>query len=522
VAVLFETGHHRVTLRIGGASHGGHAASDDEKLVDNETNKNDHRIMSYPEVHLHIDGRWIEKTASGFLPIANPADAAVLGHFPVAGQAELVAAQHAARRGFAIWSAMLPFDRYRIITKAAALLRERAPAISRALTLEQGKPLAESSREVMLSADIIDFLAEEARRLASRGVPPRSPNVTSQTVTRVPVGPVAAFTPWNFPLNLPARKLGGALAAGCSVIIKPDEETPASCMELVRCFADAGLPPGVLNMVLGRPAEIADALIASPDIAKVSFTGSTAVGRMLGEKAARHLKRYTAELGGHAPVIVCGDADPVATAKLAVAAKYRGAGQVCASPVRFLVHRSIYPAFRETFVAGARALKIGSGIDDGVQLGPLIAQRRVDEMAALVDDAVTQGAVLLCGGKPVARPGFFFEATVLEGAPPGCRVQREEPFGPIALLDSFDDLEDALARANALPYGLAAYAFTRDLATATRLSTTLQAGMVGINHFGISQPETPFGGIKDSGMGSESGLEGLLEYTQIKFVSVAA
>ena len=338
-------------------------------------------------------------------------------------QAELAAARYAARRSFAPWSATLPFDRYRIIVKAAALLRERAPAISRVLTLEQGKPLAESSREVMLSADIIDFLAEEARRLASRGVPPRTPNVSSQTVTRVPVGPVAAFTPWNFPMNLPARKLGGALAAGCSVIIKPDEETPASCMELVRCFVDAGLPPGVLNMVLGRPADIADALIASPEIAKVSFTGSTPVGRMLAEKAARHLKRFTAELGGHAPVIVCGDADPVETAKLAVAAKYRGAGQVCASPVRFLVHRSIYAAFRDAFVAGARALKIGSGMDDGVQMGPLVAKRRVDEMSRLVDDAVAHGAALLCGGKPVARPGFFFEATVLEARTAGCRVQ---------------------------------------------------------------------------------------------------
>jgi succinate-semialdehyde dehydrogenase / glutarate-semialdehyde dehydrogenase len=478
--------------------------------------------MTYPEVHLHIGGRWIEKTEPGFLPIHNPADGEVLGRFPVAGAAELIGALQAARAGFRVWSAMLAFDRYKIMSAATALLRQRAPAIARVLTLEQGKPLAESLREVLLSADIIDFLAEEAKRLASRGVPPRTANVSSQTVMRVPVGPVAAFTPWNFPLNLPARKLGGALAAGCSVIIKPDEETPASCMELVRCFVDAGLPPGVVNMVLGRPGDIADALVASPDIAQLSFTGSTAVGRMLGEKAARHLKRFTAELGGHAPVIVCADADPIATAKLAVAAKYRGAGQVCASPVRFLVHRSIYPAFRDAFVAGARSLKVGSGLDEGVQLGPLIARRRVNEMNSLVDDAVTQGAKLLCGGQAVARPGFFFKATVLEATPVHCRVQQQEPFGPIALLDAFDDLDEALTRANALPYGLAAYAFTKDLGTANRLATTLQAGMVGINHFGVSQPETPFGGIKDSGIGAESGLEGLLEYTQLKLVSVAA
>lgn len=478
--------------------------------------------MSYPQVQLHIDGRWIGETGTGRLPIVNPADAAVLGHLPVAGPVELAAARHAARQGFALWSATPAFERYRILLKATALLRERAPAIARVLTLEQGKPLPESSREVLLSADIIDFLAEEARRLASRGVPARTAGVASQTVTRVPVGPVAAFTPWNFPVNLPARKLGAALAAGCSVVIKPDEETPASCMELVRCLVDAGLPRGVVNMVLGRPAEIADDLIASPEIAKVSFTGSTAVGRQLAEKAARHLKRYTAELGGHAPVIVCADADLVQAARLGVAAKYRGAGQVCASPVRFLVHRSIYPAFRDAFVAGARALKVGAGTDDDVQMGPLVAQRRVEAMSRLVEDAVAHGAGLLCGGRPNGGPGFFFEPTVLEAAPRHCRVQREEPFGPIALLDPFDELDEAIARANALPYGLAAYAFTRDLGTATRLSTALAAGMVGINHFGVSQPETPFGGIKDSGMGSESGLEGLLEYTEVKFVSVAA
>ncbi len=478
--------------------------------------------MSYPILKLFIDGQWIARTGAGTLPVLNPADGSVLGQLPVAGEAEITAAQQAAARGFEVWSRTLPLERFRIIAKATALIRERAPGIARVLTLEQGKPLAEALREVTLSADIIDFLAEEAKRLGDRGVPPRLPNVLSQTVKRVPVGPVAAFTPWNFPANLPARKLGGALAAGCSVVIKPAEETPATCMELVRAFADAGLPAGVLNMVLGHPAEISDALIASPLIAKVSFTGSTAVGRMLGEKAARHLKRYTAELGGHAPVIVCADADPVATAALAVTAKYRGAGQVCASPIRFLVHRSIYPAFREAFVDRTRALKMGPGLQEGVQLGPLVAERRVEEMQALVDDALAHGATLLCGGQRVAGPGFFYPATVLEAAPPDARVQREEPFGPIALLDVFDELEDAIARANALPYGLAAYGFTRDIAVSHRLAQGLHAGMVGINHFGISQPETPFGGVKDSGMGSESGLEGLLGYTEVKLVSIAA
>jgi len=477
--------------------------------------------MSYPALRLLIDGRWIERTEAGEIDVVDPSDGSALGHLPVAGAAEVQAAAEAARRGFEVWSGHLPIERFRILTQGTALLRQRAADIARLLTLEQGKPLAEALREVMLSADIVDFLAEEAKRLAARGVPPRLPNVLSQTVQRVPVGAVAAFTPWNFPANLPARKLGGALAAGCSVVLKPAEETPATALEIARAFMDAGLPAGVLNVVFGHPAEISQALIAHPAIAKVSFTGSTAVGRLLGEQAARHLKRYTAELGGHAPVIVCADADPVAVAKLSTSAKYRGAGQVCAAPIRFLVARPVYAAFRDAFVAATRALKVGGGLEEGVQVGPLIAERRVREMQAFVDDALEHGARLLAGGRRLDRPGFFYPPTVLEGAPSACRVQREEPFGPIALLDAFDDLDDAIARANALPYGLAAYAFTRDLATAHRLGQQLQAGMVGINHFGVSQPETPFGGLKESGMGSESGLEGLLAYTEVKLVSVA-
>ena len=500
-----------------------------ENLVDNETNRaqavglpRPMRAMPYPKLELLIDGRWIERTAAGVLDVLNPADAGLLGRLPLAGPAEVQAAADAAQRAFAPWSRTLPLERFRIIGRATALLRERASEIARVLTLEQGKPLAEALREVTLSADIIDFLAEEAKRLATRGMPPRAPNVLAQTVQRVPVGPVAAFTPWNFPANLPARKLGGALAAGCSVVIKPAEETPATCLAIARAFMDAGLPAGVLNVVAGDPASISEALIAHPAIAKVSFTGSTAVGRLLGEKAARHLKRYTAELGGHAPVVVCADADPIAVAKLAATAKFRGAGQVCASPIRFLVQRAIFAPFRDAFVAATRALKVGNGLEEGVQVGPLIAERRVQAMQSLVDDAIRQGARLLAGGRRLDGPGFFYAPTVLEGASAGCRVQREEPFGPLALLDAFDDLDAAIARANALPEGLAAYAFTRDLALAHRLGVELQAGMVGINHFGVSQPELPFGGLKESGMGSESGLEGLLAYTDVKLVSVAA
>lgn len=476
---------------------------------------------AYPAPALRIGGAWIDATASGTLPVVDPATGAVVGALPVAGTAEIDAAAAAAAAGFDVWRRRLPIERFALMTRATALLRERAADIAAVLTREQGKPLAEAEREVRLSAEIIDFLAEEAKRLAARGVPPRTPGVASQTVLRVPVGPVAAFTPWNFPCNLPARKIGAALAAGCSVVLKPDERTPATAAALVRCFVDAGLPDGVLNLIAGRPAEIARALIADARIAKVSFTGSVAVGRELGALAAAHGKRFTAELGGHAPVIVCADADPAAVAPLAVAAKFRNAGQVCASPIRFLVHRSRYAVFRDAFVAGARALRVGPGGDPSSQMGPLVAEHRVREMQAFVDDALAHGATLACGGHRIERPGHFYAPTVIEGAPPAARVQRDEPFGPLALLDAFDDLDDAIARANALPYGLAAYAFTHDLRAATRLADALDAGMVGINHFGVSQPETPFGGVKASGVGHESGLEGLLGCTELKLVSVA-
>ncbi|MBV8909377.1 MAG: aldehyde dehydrogenase family protein, partial [Gammaproteobacteria bacterium] len=368
--------------------------------------------MSYPQPCLFIEGKWLAAASEGSVPVLNPADGRPLAELPMAGVEELRAAVGAARRGFTRWSALLPLERHRIIARATQLIRERAEQIAGILTLEQGKPLTEARREVSLSADIIDFLAEEARRLPIRGVPPRLAHVVSQTVTRVPVGPVAAFTPWNFPANLPARKLGGALAAGCSVIIKPSEETPATCIELVRAFADAALPDGVLNLLAGRPAQIANFLIADPGIAKVSFTGSVPVGRQLGELAARHLKRYTAELGGHAPVIIAPDVDPLAVARLAVPAKFRNAGQICASPIRFLIQRALYERFRDAFVAETQELKVGSGHEPNVQMGPLIHERRISEMQRFVDDARSHGARLLCGGRPIDRPGFFYAPTV--------------------------------------------------------------------------------------------------------------
>ncbi|MCO5124104.1 MAG: NAD-dependent succinate-semialdehyde dehydrogenase [Rhizobacter sp.] len=476
--------------------------------------------MSYPELALHVAGEWLTRASGGERAVVNPADASLLAMLPLAGTAELQAAAESAQRGFGAWRARSALERCTILRAATDLMRERADAIARILTLEQGKPLAEALREVTLSADIIDFQAEEARRLYGRTVPPRVPGILSQTVLRQPVGPAAAFTAWNFPFNLPARKIGSALAAGCSVVVKPAEETPGSCIALVRCLLDAGVPPDALNLVCGEPAQVSSFLIGHPAIRHVSFTGSAAVGKQLGELCARGVKRFTPELGGHAPVIVCEDADFDFSLKNSVVAKYRNAGQICASPIRFYVHRRHYAAWSKSFAEAASALRLGPGLDAQTQMGPLSHVRRIDAMEQLVADALDQGARLLCGGHRLARPGYFFEATVFADVPRGCSLARTEPFGPIATVEPFDTLDEAIARANDSLYGLGAYAFTRDLNTAHRLGEELEAGMVGINHFGISQPEMPFGGWKESGHGHEMGAEGLLHYTEIKTITV--
>jgi succinate-semialdehyde dehydrogenase / glutarate-semialdehyde dehydrogenase len=476
--------------------------------------------MNYPPLALHIAGRWLASASGGERAVVNPADESTLATLPLAGVAELHAAAESAQRGFALWRKLSALERCNTLRRATELMRERAQAIAHILTLEQGKPLAEAVREVTLSADIIDFQAEEAKRLYGRTVPPRVPGVLSQTVLRQPVGPVAAFTAWNFPVNLPARKIGSALAAGCSVVVKPAEETPGSCIAMVRCFLDAGVPPDAINLVCGEPAMVSSFLIAHEAIAKVSFTGSVAVGKQLGELCARGMKRYTPELGGHAPVIVCEDADFDFSLKNSVTAKYRNAGQVCASPIRFYVHRRHAAAWSEGFAKAASALRLGPGLDATTQMGPLAHARRIDDMQSLVDDAVAHGARLLCGGKRVARPGYFFAPTLLADVPASCRLAHTEPFGPIATIEAFDALDEAIAKANASRYGLGAYAFTRDLLSAHRLGEELEAGMVGINHFGVSQPEMPFGGWKESGHGQEMGAEGLLGYTELKTVIV--
>lgn len=474
----------------------------------------------YPPLALHIGGRWLHEASGGARDVVNPADETRLATLPLAGGNEIEAAAAAAERGFKQWRATLAHERYLILRRAAELVRQRADTIATVLTLEQGKPLGESKREVLLSADTVDFQAEEAKRLYGRTVPPRVDGILSHVVQRVPVGPVAAFTPWNFPANLPSRKLAAALAAGCSVIIKPAEETPGACMLLVQCFLEGGVPADAISMICGEPAQISAALIAHPVIRKVSFTGSVAVGKHLGELAARGVKRYTAELGGHAPVIICQDADLSFALKSCVTAKYRNAGQVCASPIRFYVHRTHFDEWVGEFAAAATKLRLGSGLDPQTQMGPLSHARRIDDMERFVQDAIDKGARLHCGGKRAQRAGYFFEPTVFSAAPTNSRLMQLEPFGPIAIIQPYDHLDEAIGAANALPYGLGAYAFTRDLQTSHRLGEELEAGMVGINHFGVSQPEMPFGGCKESGLGQEMGAEGILHYTEVKTITV--
>ena len=478
-------------------------------------------MTDYPTVKMLIGGEWIAAGGAGSMPVANPATEAVIGQCPKASTEQLDAALAAADRGFAIWSRTPGVERFRILRRAAELLRERAPDIARIVTLEMGKPHAQALGETTGAADLIDFLGEEAKRQGGRLVPVRGPHLLEQRVTQEPVGPAMLFTPWNFPINLPAKKLGGALAAGCSCILKPAETTPASAQMLVECFVDAGVPAGAINLVYGDPAMISEHLIAAPVTRKVSFTGSTAVGRHLGALAAKDLKRFTAELGGHAPVVIGESADFERTVAACVATKFRNAGQVCVSPTRFLVARGIYDRFVSEFAARSQKISVGdASSDDSVAMGPLAHAGRVEAMKELVGALGAEQGEIVAGGSALEGSGHFFQPTVVAGPSADSRLMTEEPFGPIAGIVPFDDIEDAVNIANSLRYGLAAYAFTASLDESHYLGKSLRAGMVAINHFAVGSPETPFGGTGDSGFGSESGVEGYLGYTETKLVTV--
>jgi succinate-semialdehyde dehydrogenase/glutarate-semialdehyde dehydrogenase len=472
-------------------------------------------MSSYPDLRLLIGGDWT--TTGKSQHVINPADESIIGAVPLASRPELEAAMEAAEAGFRVWRRVSPAERARIMYRAAQLVRERIDEIATAVTLELGKPLIQSRGEVLRACETIEWDAAEGQRLYGRIVP--SELGIRRSVIREPVGVVAAFTPWNFPVGSPARKVSGALSAGCSVILKAAEETPAGAVLLTGAFVDAGLPPGVLNLVFGEPAEISEYLIAQSGVRLVTFTGSVGVGKQLAALAGRHMKPAIMELGGHAPVIICEDADPVAVAEKSVLAKSRTSGQVCVSPTRFLVHDAIYERFMQSFTEKAKEVNVGCGLDDGVQMGPLANHRRLEAIERLVADAIAKGARLMCGGARLGRRGFFYPLTVLADVPREAAAMREEPFGPLALISRFAHLHDAVAEANAVPFGLVAYAFTEDTRNSDFLSDQLECGNLAINHFSPAGAEIPFGGVKDSGYGREGGIEGLQHYTTVKTIS---
>lgn len=469
----------------------------------------------YPDLHFYIGGEW-RKTASDF-PVVNPATEEEIGRLPHADQSDLDDALTAAQEGFKVWSRTAPRDRADIMRKAAAIMRDRQEEIAQAITAEHGKPLQQARLEVIRGCEFFEWDAGEAVRTYGRVIP-SAPGVR-YVVHHQPVGVVLGLSPWNFPMSQPSRKVAGALASGCSIILKAAEETPAGALHIARAFHDAGLPPGVLNLVFGTPAMISDHLIKQDPVRLVAFTGSTEVGRHLTTLASQHMTRVLMELGGHAPVIVCEDTDVEKAAISSAIRKYRNAGQVCTSPTRFFVHESIFEPFLDKFVERAAATVVGNGAAPGVEMGPLANERRVPALAALVEDARAKGATLCTGGARIGNVGYFFEPTVLANVPDDARVMQEEPFGPLAVINPVASLDEAIVKANSVPYGLAAYGFTNRADYVDRMTDEVEAGNISFNTLEASLPETPFGGVKSSGYGREGGTEGLENFMIVKNVS---
>jgi succinate-semialdehyde dehydrogenase/glutarate-semialdehyde dehydrogenase len=467
---------------------------------------------------MYIDGEFVDALDRPTQPVLNPADGSVLGHLPRGTSDDVDRALAAAQRAFRTWRRESPLKRSEILRRAAQLTRERASQIARNVTLDQGKPLAEATVEVSSSAEHAEWHAEEGRRIYGRVVPPRSPDVR-QLVLREPIGVCAAFSPWNFPFNQALRKIVAALASGCTLILKGPSEAPSAIVALARLFHDAGLPPGCLNVVWGSADQISRQLVESPIVRMVSFTGSSPVGKQLGALCGQQMKRMTMELGGHAPVIVCADADIERAADMLAPYKFRNAGQVCVSPTRLLVQRPVFDRFVSRFIERTRAIRVGSGLDEGVAMGPVASERRLKEMQAFAADARASGGEIAVGGERIGERGNFFAPTVVLNPTASSKLMHDEPFGPIAGIVPFDDVDGAIATANSLPFGLAAYAFTNSTRHAHALATGIEAGMVNINHFGMAPAEIPFGGIKDSGFGSEGGTETFESYLVTKLVT---
>jgi succinate-semialdehyde dehydrogenase/glutarate-semialdehyde dehydrogenase len=465
-----------------------------------------------------IGDRWTRGSGTDTLPVENPATGRTLARLPVATAADVEEALAAARDGFAVWRRVSPVERGRVLRDAAGLMRARVEDMARVITLELGKPLPESRVEVLLAAEHLEWAAEEARRTYGQVIPARDPLTLQHTVLE-PVGPVAAFAPWNAPVVTPSRKIGGALAAGCSMILKPAEETPTAALMLAAMLREAGLPDGVLNVVFGDPVMIGRMLVGSPVTKAVTFTGSTAVGTELNTLGARTMKRMTLELGGHAPVLVLGDADVERVARTAVPACFRNSGQVCTSPTRFVVHSTVYERFLETFVDTVAGLTVGDGLDEGVRMGPVANARRLAALQEMTDDAQARGAVVATGGSPLPRAGWFWRPTVLTSVPDDALAATTEPFGPLKTVRPFDDLDEAVAEANRLPFGLASYVWTSDLDAAAHITSAIEAGSVAVNRWLPSLPETPFGGFHQSGLGTEGGAEGLRGFLRVKYVT---
>ena len=472
----------------------------------------------YPELLLYIDGHFHGLAGRQFQEVRDPATLEPLGRLPWATSADIDHALNAAHAAFQTWRQTSPLERSDVLRRVAALTRERSDAIGRAITQDNGKPLAEAVGEVLNAAEHIEWHAEEGRRIYGRVVPSRDPAVR-QWVAREPAGVCAAFSPWNFPFGQAMKKAAAAIAAGCTMVLKGPEESPSAIVAMARLFHDAGLPAGVFNILWGPPAEISRRLIEAPQVRVVSFTGSVPVGRQLAALAASHLKRMTLELGGHAPVLVFDDADVPQAASLLARMKSRNAGQVCVSPTRFFVQSGVHDRFLAAFAEALAAVRVGHGLEEGVQMGPLIHERRLQAVSALVRDAEQAGADLVLGGQRLPGTGHFHALTLLAGVPETARVMREEPFGPVAALARFDTVDEALRRANALPFGLASYVFTTSLRTSHRVAQGLEAGMVNINHSGMAHPEMPFGGVKDSGFGSEGGTESFDAFLVTKMVT---